>query len=191
MAPAMKFWNERSLFAVLLRSPWWVSLAVGGGVFVLLRQFLGDSFAAFGALPFLVISSVVVWRGLRAPSAKRIAARVEALRALSQEEFAAALEAAYRREGYEVSRFGGPQADLELTRAGRTSLVAFRRWKAKQTGLEPLREIHAAARARKADECIVIAPGEITDQARTLARDKNIRLLGEAELAKLLPHSSA
>ena len=31
---------ENSLFAVLLRSPWWVSFLVAAGVFALMRYFL-------------------------------------------------------------------------------------------------------------------------------------------------------
>src|SRR5438132_11725440 len=138
----MKFrLNENSLFAVLLRSPFWISLAAAGGVFALGRFFLPASYAAFGALPFVVIACVAGWRQLRTPSAKRVAACLEAIRAMPHEEFAAALEEGFRRQGYEVSRIRGPGrgagADLELSRAGRVSLVAYRRGKAAGTGAEP------------------------------------------------------
>lgn len=183
----MKFrMHENSLFAVLLRSPFWMSLAAAVGVFALMRFFLPTPYAAFGALPFVVIACVAGWRQLRAPSARRVAARLEAIRAMSHEEFAAALEAGFRRQGYEVSRVRGPGADLELSRAGRLSLVACKRWKATRTGIEPLREIHAAAKRRDAQESIYVATGEVTDKARGFAAEKNIRLLADAELAKLL-----
>ena len=187
----MKFrLNENSLFAVLLRSPFWISLAAAAGAFALMRFFLPTPFAAFAALPFIVIACVAGWRQLRTPSARRIAARLEAIRAMSHEEFAAALEEGFRREGYEVSRIRGPGrgagADLELSRAGRVSLVAYRRWKATRTGAEPLREVHAAASARDAAECIYVAAGEVTNKARGFAAEKNIRLVGDAELVKML-----
>lgn len=186
---AMKknFWfNENSLFAVLLRSPWWVSVAVGAGVFALMRFFVPAPYAVAGGLPFWAIAAVVLWRWLRAPSAKKVAARVEAIRAMSQEELGAALEAAFRRDGYAVSRYRGAPADLELEKGGRKVLVAFRRWKAKRTGAEPLRELHEAEKKSDASQCIYVATGEVTEQARTFAREKNIRLMGEAELAQLL-----
>jgi restriction system protein len=129
---------------------------------------------------------VVFWRWLRAPSAKKVAARLEALRALSQEEFARALEAAFRRDGFAVTRYPGQHADFQLERAGRKTLVSYRRWKAQRTGVEPLRELHEVLKKSDASEGLYVATGEVTEQAKSLARDRNIRLLGEAELVKLL-----
>lgn len=182
---AMKFeMNKDSLFAVLLRSPWWISAALAVGVFALARIWLPVLYAAAVPLPFAAIAVYVGWQQLRAPSAKRVAATLAALRAMSWDEFSAALEAAYRREGYEVSRLAGSQADFELTRAGRVALVAGKRWKATRTGIEPLRDLHAAGRAREAQELIYIATGEVTDNARAFAAEKNIRILRDVELAK-------
>ena len=175
--------KENSLFAILLRSPWYASAALALGVFLVARFFMPPVYAAFVPLPFVVITGMVLWRQLRAPSARKVAARLEALRAMPREEFAATLEAAFRREGYEVSRVRG---DLELSRGGRTALVDSRRWKATRTGVEPLRELHAAAQKREAAECIYLAGGELTEQARAFAREKRIRLLGETELAQFL-----
>jgi restriction system protein len=178
--------KENSLFAVLLRSPFWVSFAVAAGLFALVRLFLPAPYAVAGVAPFIVIGCMAGWRQLRAPSAKRIAARLEAIRTMPRDEFAAALEASFRREGYEVTRFGGPQADLELERGGRRTVVACRRWKATRTGAEPLRELLAAAAAREADDCIYIVAGDVTDNARSFAAEKRIRLLGGAELARMM-----
>jgi restriction system protein len=179
--------KENSLFALLLRSPWWLSFAVAAGMFALLRFFLPAPYAAFGTLPFLVIGAIAGWRQLRAPSPKRVAARLEAMRALSREDFAAALAEGFRRQGYDVSSIGAGPAELELKRAGRVSLVACRRWKATHTGIEPLRELHAAAQARDAHECIYVASGELTGAARVFATQKNIRLLSSSELVRMLP----
>ena len=46
--------NKNSLFAVLLRSPWWVSIVVGAGIFALARMALPAAYAPyaiFAALP--------------------------------------------------------------------------------------------------------------------------------------------
>ena len=144
-------------------------------------------YAIFTSLPFIVIGCVALWRQLRAPSTERVAATLEALRELSWEEFCAAIEDAFRREGYGVSRLTGAGADLELTRSGRVALVGCKRWKVARTGVEPLRELEATRLAREAQECIYVAAGEITATARAFASEKNIRLLHDAELAKLLP----
>jgi len=181
--------NKNSLFAVLLRSPWWISIAVAAALFAMARMLLPEAYAPyaiFGSLPFIVIGCVAFWQQLRAPSAERIAATLESLRALSWDEFSAALEAAFRRDGYGVSRLNAAGADLELTKSGRLSLVGCKRWKVARTGIEPLREIDAARHAREAQECIYVAAGEFTDNARTFASEKNIRLVHDAELAKLL-----
>lgn len=144
-------------------------------------------YAIFAALPFLVIGCVAGWKQLRAPSAEKISATLEAIRGLSWDEFSAALEAAFRRDGYTVSRLNIAGADLELAKSGRVSLVACKRWKVARTGIEPLRELEAVRVAREAHECICIAAGEITGNAIAFAAATNIQLLHGAELVKLVP----
>ena len=177
---------QNSLFAILLRSRWWVSALVGVGVFGVAQLILPEGLAAFAALPFVVIAIVAGWRQIGTPGPERVAQTLERVRAMTWDAFAAELEEAFRREGYEVKRLGGPQLDLELARAGRTTVVGGRRWKAMRTGIEPMREFHAAARAREANERVFVAAGEITDIARALAAEKGIRVLVGVELAKLL-----
>jgi len=184
----MKFrMAKNSLFAVLLRSPWWMSVAIAAGIFAAARLVLPQAYAFFVGLPFLAIGGYAGWQQLRSPGAARVAGAIEAVRAMSWDEFSGAIEHAFRRDGYGVTRTPGSQADFELSRAGRISLVGCKRWKAARTGIEPLRELLAARRARDAHECIYVAAGEITDNARAFAAENNIRLAHGAELAKLLP----
>ena len=188
--------NKNSLFAVLLRSPWWISLLVAVATavaarFILVKFSMPEPFAIFIALPFLVIGCVAAWRQMRRPSAERVAATLEALRALSWNEFSAALEEGFRHEGYSVSRLNIAGADLELTRSGRVSLVGGKRWKVARAGIEPLRELEAARQSRDAHECIYVAAGDITENARAFAAEKRIRLLHDAELASMLPRPGA
>ncbi len=181
--------HKNSLFAVLLRSPWWVSFAVAGGVFALTRAVLPDAsplVAAFGALPFAAIGGYAAWRQLRAPGAAQVAAALDALRAQSWEEFSAALSEAFRRDGYAVARLDVPGADLELTRAGRVTLVGCKRWKAARAGIEPLRELEAAREKRAAHECIYVVAADVSDNAQAFAAEKRIRLLRDAELAGMI-----
>ena len=184
----MKFrMAKNSLFAILLRSPWWISVAAAAGIFAAARLALPEIYAFFVALPFAVIGAYALWQQRHAPSAAQVAGTIQALRAMSWDEFSAALEDAFRRDGYIVDRTTGAEADFELTKAGRISLVGARRWKVARTGIEPLRELDAAGGAREAHECIYVFAGEITDNARAFAAGKNIRLVHDAELAKLLP----
>jgi restriction system protein len=171
--------HENSLFAVLLRAPWWVSVLVTAAIFASARLLLPakyELFALFFALPTGVIAAVAGWRQLRAPSAASVAAALERLRALPWEAFAAALEEGFRREGYAVKRVQGA-ADFELEKGGRLELAAAKRWKASRTGIEPLRELRAAAAAREAAGCLYFCAGEVTATARAYAAENNIRLI--------------
>jgi restriction system protein len=180
---------ENSLFAILLRARWWVSLGVAAIAFALVRLLVPTPYAAFGASPFLIIALVVLWRELRRPGAKKVAAALERARAMSAEEFSRTLEEAFRREGYSVARPDGGKggaADLELTHEGRVTLVACRRWKATRTGVEPLREFDAATAERGVFSRMYVAVGEVTENAKAFAKEKSIRLLHDEELARLL-----
>ena len=184
--------HENSLFAILLRSQWWISIAIAAGLTVVATLVVPKAYylyALFAGLPFLVIGGIAGWRQLRSPSAARIARTLERVRAMSWGDFSSAMEDAFRRDGYAVSRLDGQAADLELAKAGRTSLVACKRWKVARTGIEPLRELYAARRERDAHECIYVATGEISDSARAFAVEKGIRVMHGAELARLLPRA--
>jgi restriction system protein len=176
---------ENSLFAILLRSRWWVSLLVALVTFAAVRLFLPEGFAAFAALPFIVISAVAMWRQFRVPSGARLDAAIDKLRAMPWEEFARALEQGYQRQGYSVKRVEGA-ADFELEKAGRLSLVAAKRWKASSTGVAPLKELVAAGEAREARECVYVLAGEMTQNALEFVKKTKINWVRGAELVKLV-----
>lgn len=181
---------ENSLFATLLRSPWWVSLGITAAIIAAVATLLPKDYRLAGviaAAPWLVIALVAAWRQLRRPSPARVQASLEALRAASWPTFCAAIERAFLGQGYSVTRLSGTECDLELVKAGRTALVSCKRWKASRTGIEPLRDLLEARKARSAHDAIYVAAGEITDTARRFAEDNDIRLLRDAELAQLLP----
>jgi restriction system protein len=180
---------ENSLFAILLRKPWWMSLGLAVAIAVVARILLPDKYViagALGGLPFIVVGAIAAWRQVRAPSATRVAATLEAAGAMSWRDFSGALEDAFRREGYAVTRLPGPQADFEIVKAGRTSLVGCKRWKAANTGVEALRDLHGATGAREAQESIYVTVGGITDNARRFATENRIRIMHGTELAQLL-----
>jgi restriction system protein len=179
--------HENSLFAILLRSPWWASFALAAALFGAVRLFVPAVYAAFSALPFLVIGAIAAWRQLRAPRAATVQARLDALRALSWEQFSGEVEAAFRRDGYEVKRLREAEAEFELARGGARRLVSCKRWKAARTGTESLRALHAAAKRQGADASIYIAAGEVTENARAFCAGHGITLLAGAELVRFLP----
>ena len=177
---------ENSLFAILLRARWWVSVMAGLIIFFFVRAFAPVGYAIFAAVPFWGIAAYAAWKQLRRLSAKQIAAVLEKARALPAEQFLASLEEGFRRGGYTVARTTGAPADLELNHEGRLTLVVCRRWKAVRTGVDPLREFEFSTAERAAFGRIYVAGGEITDQARAFAAEKNIRLVEGEDLARLL-----
>ena len=182
--------NKNSIFALLLRSPWWASGGIAAVLFASLRLALPAEYAVYAffvALPFLVISLVVAWRQLRAPSETAVAGSLAALRAMPWKEFSAAVESAFRGEGYGVQALDLAGADFELHKAGRRTLVACKRWKAALTGIEPLRELEAQRRHRDVQDCIYLTAGALSEQALRFCSEKNIRILRDAELVKFMP----
>ncbi len=182
--------HENSLFAVLLRSPWWVSgaiaAAIGGGFSLLVRE-EWRVFAVFAALPFAAIAVMAAARQLRAPSGARVERTLDAVRAMSWSDFATALEEGFRRDGYAVSRIEGADADFEIAKDGRRAVVCGKRWKVARAGVEPLKALVGAKDARDAHECVYVLAGGLSDNARAFAAQKRIRLIAGPELAKLIP----
>lgn len=192
----MKFqMAKNSLFAILLRSPWWMSAALGVVLGLLGAALLPEAYRAVGVLsglPFLVISAMAAWRGSKLPSAARIEQTRQALATMAWPAFAALLEQAFERDGYTlVAREprGTPAVDFVLERKGRRMLVCARRWKSARTGIETLRAMQAARDAAGDDmphDALLIALGEPTDSARPFAAEHRIAIWQAAELAQAL-----
>jgi len=181
---------ENSLFAILLRSPWWIAAAIALAVSGLAAVVMPEAYkgaALFAGLPFAVIACVAGYRQARMPSARSVDATLRSLRTLPSQDFAALVENALRLQGYDVGRSGAGGADFEAAKEGRVTLVHCRRWKVAQTGIGPLRELASAARAREANEAIYVATGEVTAQARAFAAEHRIRLLDGPALVAWLP----
>ena len=189
---------ENSLFAILLRSPWWVSVAVALAILALARALLPPEYVPFGAMgafPMLVIGAIAAARQWRVPSPAKVEQTLQALAALGWREFAAALEAGLRRDGHAVRAVVEPGFDFEASKTGRTVLVAARRWKADRIGVEPLRALAAAVRARQvageSAEGWYVGLGAPSDAALQCAKDEGLRLLQRSDLARLAGPASA
>jgi restriction system protein len=185
--------SENSLFAILLRSPWWISAAIAGAMGGVAYAALPEPYKIFGvfsATPFVVIAGMAAWKQLQQPSTGRVERTLAAVRAMSWIDFATALEHAYRREGYEVTRVAGAAADFSIRKNFRLALVSCKRWKMAQTGVEPLRVLVAEKEEREAQDCVYVYAGAISDNALKFAAQKNVTLVGGPELARLLPDAA-
>jgi restriction system protein len=185
---------KNSLFAILLRSPWWVSVAIALVLGLVAAALLPAQFRALGSLsgfPFLVIGAMAAQRQWRLPSAARVQQTQDSVSALAWPAFQALLVDAFRRNGFEVLPAPRSEAvDLALQRQGRRMLLSARRWKTARLGVEPLRALQAARQADEASadlpQAVCICLGGATDNAQDFARTHAITLWGAAELALAL-----
>ena len=131
---------ENSLFAILLRNPWWISAAIAAGFLAMTLALFPTEWRWYGAFlgaPFTVVACIALYRQLRAPSTRRVTSTLEAVRAMSWSDFSSALESGFRRDGYDVRRLAGAAADFEIAKEGRRAVVSGKRWKVARTGVDP------------------------------------------------------
>jgi restriction system protein len=180
---------DNSLFAILLRSPWWVSFLVAGAITAVVAALAPDRFKALcgGLLPLFGVGCVAAWRQWRAPAAAQVAAQAAALRAMNWREFSAALESAWRAQGANVQAVTGLEAYFCVEQGGSTVLVSARRWKAASHGAEPMAQLVAAKRKRELSAGqYLVAQGTVSDSARALARSEGVALIEGDALARML-----
>ena len=184
--------SENSLFAMLLRSPWWISFVVVGVIALAAGALLPKEYFVVGALaglPIFVVGCIAAWRQLRAPRPAKVADMLQSVAGMPWRDFADTLAAAWVRAGYSVERLSNTTsgADMRLARDGKTTLVSAKRWKASTHGVEPLRELFAAMQAQDAPAGIyVVAQGQLSDNALVFARDHAIVVLQSTAVAHLL-----
>lgn len=185
----MKFnMAPNSLFAILLRSPWWISIVIALAFVLLSMALLPPELQVFGAMggtPFVVLGAVALRRQWNAPSARQVEQVQQALAGMGWPAFSQALIRGFERQGYAVERLAGP-ADLLLRRDGRHTVVAAKRWKAARIGEDALQALQQATRSRDASAGVYVALGELSPQARRFADQHKIQLLQGPALAQLL-----
>jgi hypothetical protein len=119
----MKFkMSENSLFAVLLRAPWWISFVVMlvfalAASALLPREYV--PFGVMGAFPFLVIGCIAAWRQWHAPSTVALEQMLASICNMPWRDFADTVEKACQAKGYTMVRLNGQAADFRLEKAGK------------------------------------------------------------------------
>ncbi|MEZ7910797.1 MAG: restriction endonuclease [Propionivibrio sp.] len=179
--------SQNSLFAILLRSHWWISLVVALFIVLLARLVVPEAYASYAlsfAVPFVVIAAIAAWKQRHVPGEAQVRALVERVSPMGWAEFSALLEDAYRRQGGTVTRVEGG-ADLLVERSRRLSVVAARRWKAASHGLPALRELVAERERRGAHEALYVALNPLSDKGLLYAREHGVVVVDAAALASL------
>lgn len=181
--------SERSLFATLLRAPWWVSFVVMAVVALLAGALLPEAYkipGMLGAFPFLVIGLMAAWRQRHALSPQQIDSLTEQARRMSWSDFSRVMTQALRRQGFEVTAVNQGVTDWRIEKHGRGVVVSAKRWKAATVGAEHLRALLDSRERLQATSCSCMTLGDYSPAALALAQEQGIQLLGPSDIAQLM-----
>lgn len=176
---------KESLFSMLSRQPWWVSLLVAILLFAA-AQVIFPPVAPFVALPFIAIAAWFGYRQMRAGSPTAVPERLAQLREMPWENFSLVVSEAYRRQGYTVEEAKNSAFDFLLRKGGRATLVQCRRFKVNQAGEGPLKELAQAIEKHDAFNGIAITAGAFSDKAQAFAAGEPITLVSGTDLVALI-----
>jgi restriction system protein len=176
----MKFkMAENSLFAILMRNPWWISMLIVIVFCLLCMAILPKDLRIFGMMgtfPFFITGAVAFKRQWGKPSAAKLQTELDRLSALSWRDFSAELEAKFVKQGFEVTRLNSGTADFKLEKTGHITLVSAKRYKAATHGVEALQALVSQQEAQGADKVMYVCLSPVTAQAAKFAKEKGVVL---------------
>lgn len=195
--------KQDSWINTLILAPWWVSILLAGGSYVVLGKILPA--ALVSSMPMRVIGSMTGTVGpifsvallfIAAVSAiRRLKVRgqlerqqsVNTLAELSWKSFEDVTGEYFRRRGYRVIETLGGGADggvdLRLQKDDELTLVQCKRWKSRKVGLPIVRELLGAITAESAQNGILVTTSDFTVEAIQFAKQQGIRLIDGKQLA--------
>lgn len=113
-----------------------------------------------------------------------------ALEKMSWREFEVLVGEFFRRRGVSVEETGGGGADggvdLVVSRGADRYLVQCKQWKARQVGVETIRELYGVMAARRAAGGYVVTSGVFTDGALRFAEGREIKLIAGDQLVEMI-----
>jgi len=177
--------RKDTLFAILSRQPWWITVLVAFVVFWVAHAIF-PPVAPFVAVPFVGLAVYIAVKQWRSGSPSDVGERLEALRAMPWESFSGAVTRAYEKQGYTISPSEGRGYDFKLAKNGRVTLLQCRRWKVNQVGEGPVRELASAVERHDASRGICLAAGEFSQPARRVAAGEPVTLISGSDLVQLI-----
>lgn len=180
-----------SLFAILLRSPWWFSALLVVGFVLLSRLLLSDEywkFGAVGAFPFVITAALALKRQLKAPKVSTIQLQIETLRNMPWPGFSEKIVQSLTQQGYTIAKLESASgADFLISKQDQTIVLAAKRWKAANLGESELHQLNKAKQFHKANGAWYITVGNVSNKAVLFANKNQIELLQDALLVQRLP----
>lgn len=198
------------LVEITTRLPWWVGVLLAAGSFILFSALAAQpsvtsgasvNFIAILASALQFVAPAVFLLGAAGSALGRSQRKAllasassgdptSAVAVMAWREFELLLGEAFRRDGYQVTETGGGGADggvdLVLLRAGTTTLVQCKHWKAYRVGVQVVREMFGLMAHQQAGAGIVVTSGRFTDEARRFAVGKSLTLIDGEGLAAML-----
>lgn len=114
----------------------------------------------------------------------------DVLEKMSWREFEGLVAETFRRKGYRVVERGGDGpdggVDVELYQGGDKYLVQCKQWKSLKVGVATVRELFGVMSAEHAVGGFVVASGEFTEEAKSFAEGRSIRLVDARKLRSLI-----
>jgi len=187
--------SDRSLFATLLRSPWWMSFVLVGAISLASSALLPNDYKLMGALssfPFAVIGVMAAWRQRSNLSPAQADALQSALANMNWREFSPLLSQAFVRQGYTVTTLTNSAGDFILTRREQTTLVCAKRWKAAAWGIDNLQALLTENESHSASQLICVSLQAIPNSLKSFATQHHVTwLTGQGLWSLIAPEYQA
>lgn len=114
----------------------------------------------------------------------------DALEKMSWREFEGLVAETFRRQGYRVVERGGDGpdggVDVELHMGSDKYLVQCKQWKSQKVGVATVRELYGVMTAERAVGAFVVASGAFTDEAKSFADGRAIKLFDARKLRSMI-----
>lgn len=174
-----------SLFAVLLRSSWWYSALIALSIIVISLVLVGGNYGVLFtslSLPFIGIAGYVAYKQSKQPSRKQVLEFAQKAYGMTATQIANKISETYVKERFDAEPFKGKAAEIALERGNRKLLLSSKRFKAANTGIEPLKQLVAAGENAEATGYLYVTLGEVSAPAQKYAEENNIELIGAHKL---------
>src|SRR5574343_691146 len=118
----------------------------------------------------------------------------DALEKMSWRDFEGLVAEAFRQQGYRVLERGGDGpdggVDLELHMGSDKYLVQCKQWKSTKVGVATVRELYGVMTAERAVGGFVVASGQFTEEARSFAEGRSIKLIPAQSLLTMIQQNA-
>lgn len=195
--------DDNLLYLIFRRVPTWATAAIVAAVYVTLRFLLPG---VLGSRHWLTVYSIAYAPVLTVVAAlfalyaegdkyqrRKLLEKqtgLDTVREMSWQDFELLVGEAYRRQGYRVEDTGGggPDGgvDLILRRNGETVLVQCKRWRTRDVGVSPVRELRGAVARDRAARGIFVTCRTFTSAAIAEAQGQPIELVDGKALLELV-----